>query len=49
MDKKGVMGITRPYTWAEFNWTRTHEEIEDQLATVAPVDADGKYTHYNFC
>src|SRR5271157_633835 len=40
MDKKRVMAITRPYTWAEFNWKCTQEEIEDQLAAVAPVDAD---------
>jgi len=45
MDKKRVMTTTRLYTWAEFNWKRTQEKIEDQLAAVAPVDADGKYTH----
>jgi hypothetical protein len=45
MDKKRVMAITRPYRWAEFDWKRTQDEIEDQLAAVAPVDADGKHTH----
>lgn len=45
MDKKREMALARPYRWAELDWKFAHEQIEEQRATGAPVDTDGRYTH----